>query len=241
MAHSEKVAFMPEYRECETHGRYQASFHDGEIERFIGDCPKCSHARAVDRLMDRAAIPPRFKAKTFENFDTSDQADANAHRVALEYANNFDEVLSLGRCLILVGVPGTGKTHIACAIANQIIATGFSALFSSVGTLIKKLRSTWSRDSQKTEIEMLNEIASVDLLIIDEVGVQYGSESEEVQIFEVINRRYEEMKPTIIISNLPVASEDGKSLKDYLGERSFDRLRENGGKLIQFTGKSKRR
>jgi DNA replication protein DnaC len=63
----------------------------------------------------------------------------------------------------------------------------------------------------------------IGLLIIDEVGVQYGTEGEQVIMFDIINRRYRDAMPTILITNL------GKEgFKKYLGERSFDRLRENG-------------
>ena len=63
-----------------------------------------------------------------------------------------------------------------------------------------------------------------DLLILDEVGVQFGSETEKMILFEIINGRYEQLKPTIVInSNLR------RALTDYLGERVVDRLREGGG------------
>ena len=73
------------------------------------------------------------------------------------------------------------------------------------------------------------------MLILDEVGVQFGSETEENLLFDIINTRYEDRKPTILISNL-----DGAGVKKYLGERAFDRIREDGGKLIPFTWSSYR-
>ena len=66
-----------------------------------------------------------------------------------------------------------------------------------------------------------------DLLIIDEVGVQRGSDFEKETFFDVINERYENMRPTIILSNLTI-----EEIKVFLGERVFDRLRENGGKAF---------
>lgn len=75
-----------------------------------------------------------------------------------------------------------------------------------------------------------------DLLIIDEVGVQFGSESEKIILFEIINERYEQMKPTILISNL---SED--ELSRYVGERIIDRMREGKGAVINFDWESYRK
>ena len=74
-----------------------------------------------------------------------------------------------------------------------------------------------------------------DLLILDEVGVQFGSETEKMILFEIINGRYEQLKPTIVISNLADA------LTDYLGERVVDRLREGGGRMLIFDWPSYRR
>ena len=71
--------------------------------------------------------------------------------------------------------------------------------------------------------------SSPDLLILDEVGVQFGSDFEKQILFDVLNERYEKLKPSILLSNIP-----GDQLADYLGERVTDRLRENGGKMIGF-------
>lgn len=232
--------FTPHMAGCEKHGEYQQNFMQDDVERWHGDCPQCVQEKRISKIYERAAIPKRFKMKTFENFRTDAPADKRNHAECFEYARGFREYSELGRCLILVGVPGTGKTHLACAVANVVMNQGYTALFTTVSEMIKRIRSTWSKDSGETEEKVINGLVSVDLLIIDEVGIQYGTEAEKIQLFEVINRRYEDVKPTIIISNLPPESADGKDLKTYLGERSFDRLRENGGKALIFSGSSKR-
>ena len=79
-------------------------------------------------------------------------------------------------------------------------------------------------------------LIDLDLLVIDEVGVQSGTENERNILFDIINGRYENMKSTLIITNL-----DRSQLPDYLGERIVDRLRENGGMLIPISGKSCRK
>jgi DNA replication protein DnaC len=105
-----------------------------------------------------------------------------------------------------------------------------------VSDLIRTVRQSWSKSAAKTETQILDEICGVDLLILDEVGVQYGSDSEQITIFEIINRRYNDCKPMIVLSNLGLTAEDGKkTLRDYLGDRAFDRLREGGGKAIRFS------
>ena len=66
--------------------------------------------------------------------------------------------------------------------------------------------------------------------------MQYGSEFEKQILFDVLNQRYEQLKPAILLSNIPT-----EQLSDYLGERVTDRLRENGGVVIGFDWKSYRR
>ncbi len=75
----------------------------------------------------------------------------------------------------------------------------------------------------------------MDLLIIDEVGSQFGSDTEKLFIFEIIDGRYQEMKPTILISNLDI-----NGIKESIGERCVDRLREGGGSMIAFNWESSR-
>ena len=240
MARSNVLAFVPSYSQCDEHGEYQANVNAPDGERWISGCPRCETRHTTAKAFDRAQIPPRFASKSFANFNTVTDSDRCALDTCKAYADDFVAALDAGKCLIFAGVPGTGKTHLACAIANSIISSGHSALFTTAGDLIRQIRATWNRQSEKTEEQIIRELAAIDLLLIDEVGVQHGTESERILLFEVINRRYEQIKPTLIISNLPIKSSDGLCLKDFLGARAFDRLRENGGKLIQFSGASKR-
>jgi DNA replication protein DnaC len=71
--------------------------------------------------------------------------------------------------------------------------------------------------------------------VLDEVGVQYGTDAEKQIAFEIINTRYENLRPTIIISNLNAAE-----LTTFIGERVMDRLKENGGRLLVFDWPSHR-
>ena len=73
------------------------------------------------------------------------------------------------------------------------------------------------------------------MLIIDEVGTQTDSDWEKLQIFNVIDGRYQNMKPTVLISNL-----SAEEVQSVIGERSVDRLREEGAFVIPFNWPSKR-
>lgn len=190
----------------------------------------------AQEVFKRAAIPPRFANRTLENFAPHCDKSARALRVATGYAQNFTEVLGKGQSMIFVGNVGSGKTHLASGIAHEVIKQGYQALFSTVLGAVRTVKETYRRDSAKTESEAILELIKPDLLVLDEVGVQFGSDTEKLIMFEILNGRYEHMKPTILLSNLNI-----EGLGEYLGERVMDRLREGGGKMIAFDWDSYRR
>lgn len=244
-----------EQRECESHGEYTSKNYFGD--RW-SQCPECSRLDAIkrdkeekDRALEREAarlhnrvvktqIPPRFLDRTLESYIPNNEQQKKALSICAAYANDFEHVLENGSSLIFAGKPGTGKTHLAAGI-GLIAATEYrkDVLFSTVMRAVRHIKDTWGKRNdgtqQETEMAAIMAFTSVDLLILDEVGVQFGSETEENLLFDIINERYENRRPTIIISNLDI---DG--IKQYLGERAFDRLREDGGKYIPFTWDSYR-
>lgn len=229
---------------CKNHGSYVLNPLDGDQrEFFLADCPKCLAERRREQRLQASGIPPRFQDRTIHNYATPTVAQVSAYKTAFDYAENFATYLRDGACLLLVGSPGTGKTHLACGIAHKIMADGYSAQFVTVSEAIRKFRASWRRDSEQSEDEVLKLYSKPDLLILDEVGVQYGTEAEQLIIFEIINRRYFDQRPMIVISNLSiVGQEDDKhSVRGYLGERALDRLRENGGRVVVFDWESYRR
>ena len=102
--------------------------------------------------------------------------------------------------------------------------------------LMRTLKDTWRKDSETTEQRVIDYYGSLDLLIIDEVGIQFGSDAERMFMFDIINTRYENIKPTVMISNLNL-----ENIKETLGEQVVDRLREDGGKVLIFDFESQRK
>ena len=228
---------------------------------YIGDhwteCPKCmieirdaeakkqierDKQAALEREQRRwaakigsAAIPERFKDRTLDSYVAKTSGQKKALAFAKEYAENFDQVMRTGRSAVFVGKVGTGKTHLAVGIALSIMQQQKSPVFVTVQRLIRRVKDSW-RTKEETETEVINAFALPDLLILDEVGVQFGAEFEKQVLFDVLNERYEKLKPSILLSNIP-----SEQLSDYLGERVTDRLRENGGALIGFNWDSYRK
>ena len=100
---------------------------------------------------------------------------------------------------------------------------------------IRRIRNTWRRNADESDTDAIGALTSVDLLILDEVGIQCGTENEKLLIFDVLNERYERRLPTILLSNLGL-----EDVKQFLGERVYDRLREDGGEVVTFDWESHR-
>jgi DNA replication protein DnaC len=192
-------------------------------------------AREWTKRLGRAAIPDKFADRTLGSYMPENDGQVRALARARQYADNFDEVLLHGTCFVFCGKKGTGKTHLAIGIAHQIMAAGRSALFMSVARAIRSIKETYDKTSNKTEAQAYRDLVEPDLLILDEAGIGFGSDYEKNVLLEIINGRYETSRPTIMTSNLAAPA-----LEVAIGERSFDRLREGGGKLVVFDWESYR-
>jgi len=191
----------------------------------------------IESLLRRSMIPSRFSKYTFDTYIVKNEDQKKKKEFCEKYANSFEEVSQNGTSLVFCGTTGTGKTHLSCAIANTVI-TRFnrSAVFLSVIRAIRQVKETYSKSNDKTEQEAIDWFLNPDLLILDEVGVQFCTNAEKVILFEIVNERYQNRKPTIIISNLTP-----QELEHYVGERVMDRMKDDGGSVLQFKWQSNRR
>lgn len=189
----------------------------------------------IASLLKSAGMPDRFVNATFEDLELHNDSLCKAVGAMRDFAEHFADYRANGRSVLLLGPTGLAKTHMACAAIRHLCMAGRSARFTNFGEAVKRIRNSWRREALETELDVLEDLRSPDLLVIDEVGVQNGTESEQNHAFDIINGRYSDMKPTIVISN---TKPDG--VIDFLGHRVVDRLLENNGLVIELTGPSYR-
>lgn len=237
---------------CDKHGQYQQTENQVLTHVFRSPCPACKAeqvakelAEAVERQrhelawkMGDALIPKRFKDRKFDTYVAIEPVQARALERCRKYAESFEEHLQAGRCMILVGSPGTGKTHLGVAIAQAVMeTTNHTAAYRTLGGILHSIRATFDGSSGQSEGSIIDSLVRPTLLVLDEVGVskETPSDFELTRLFAIINGRYERVLPTIIISNLSVTE-----LPAAMGERSADRLREGGVIVLPFTWDSHR-
>ncbi|WP_395589398.1 ATP-binding protein [Pseudomonas sp. TR47] len=243
--------------ECAVHGQVDMS----EVEQLDGSmlargCKRCAwealHTtpresaeraqanaqRTAENLMAAlvgAGITPRFAGATFDSYHAETDPQRKALAKCLAYAEQFPEHFRSGRSLLLTGNVGTGKTHLASAIVRTVVADGATALIIPAGDIVSIARASMVPGSGYTDRDVVVHLGGLNLLVIDEVGCQKGSEYELGLLHAVIDRRYQAVLPTVLISNL-----GAENLKTYIGDRALDRLRQNGGQQVGFTWSSMR-
>ena len=244
-------------KQCEKHG---IEYTEKVFKHYTQGCPECERGQQAQREVEAAQqqyakdekkrigeiekrvgaskIPPRFVKKTVAGYELDAQNEQQSYVISRikQYALEFSGGNHSGRCLALLGNAGTGKTHLACAVGNHVMNNcNGQARFTSVSEINRLVRESKSFSSAYTESQIIEAFGGYDLLIIDEVGVQSGTEAESRALFDVFNERYQNMKPTILISNLAPAE-----FVQAVGGRIADRVKEDGGEVLIFNWESHR-
>lgn len=164
----------------------------------------------VNELLDKSGIGYRFRHRTFETFQVNEY---NKHTLieARKFVENFN-IHSQG--LLFTGPVGVGKTHIAAAIANELVKNLYTVAFGNVTDIISLIKKTYNNDSIMTENDVIEMLTHVDLLIIDDLGKENPTQNTSMILYQIINRLYEDQKPVVITTNYR-----GKELAKQLGER----------------------
>jgi DNA replication protein DnaC len=175
--------------------------------------------RKIERVFAMSNLGARFAGATFESWKRDTKTDSCFEAVR-DYAEAFSRDTAEGLCIY--GRAGNGKSHLAAALVNSVIASGYTAIFYEVPELFSKIKATFDSREGGSETQILDALATCDLLVLDDAGAERPSEWVQEKFYQIINRRYKNNKPVIITTN----TKDMAGLEEIIGFRAYDRVLE---------------
>lgn len=187
----------------------------GEVEALMnGKCKVCrdeqitnesveSYTRLINEKREKANIPRRHMEASLDKYIVTHEQQRNL----IKDLTNWDE-----SNIIMLGEPGTGKTYLSIAMLNKTLKIGRSGYYVKFFDL---------PNIQINKASLYQRIRDSYLLVIDEFG-RSGSDYKSSLLFELLDKRYDDMLPTIIISNLKVTE-----FKQKLDNALYSRLKES--------------
>jgi DNA replication protein DnaC len=167
-------------------------------------CRRSQVAKTVRERLFSLSFLDDLRDLTFESFHPRGhkglgELQANSLEWAFNRARQYAEKLE--GWLLLQGGYGSGKTHLAAAIANSAVSLGVPTLFLTVPDLLDTLR--FSYDSEDTNFEQrFDEIRNAQLLVLDDFGTQNATAWAQEKLFQIINYRYINRLPLVVTTNL---------------------------------------
>lgn len=204
--------------------------HEKELERLSQERAKEERYQDLIRV---ANIPPRWQKV---NFDTLyPEIQPVAQRVAREYAQGFNK--NSPSLVFYSPGNGTGKTTVAACIANYVLhQLRVSVMFAKARDIMLEIRKTFSDRYNETEAGILDKVSYVDLLVLDDVGVDSPSQWIGSTYWTLMDRRFDWELPVVVTTNTPFEGR-GEVLADRIGPGAASRLLGLcGGNVIDMTG-----
>ena len=219
--------------ECQVHGPFNTFRLRGTD---AATCPKCfdeqmrresadaAFKSRVAHLQAISHVPARYHATGFSGFVCTTPEQQEAVKTLGKFMRTVRDhhTTPAWGALLLTGGPGTGKTHLSCALANNLVSRGVSVRYTTAQEMLSDIKRAYSTDGMTEASQIAGFVHDFYLLILDEADVQRGTDNDAGLLFQVINGRYNAGRPVVVVSNQPVAS-----MPAFLGERVASRLMEN--------------
>jgi DNA replication protein DnaC len=205
---------------CNSHDEALKEFERQREEHRLARIERIKEIFNTDSLMN-----PKLQIATFENYHPTSEELNKSKEITKRYAENFSKENPIS--LLMIGNYGTGKSHLSVAITKVLMEKSLSCIFISTPKLMTKIRSTYNKQSEYSEEQIIDQLSKVDCLVLDDIGsesVKQGDSNQHTwatsKLFEIIDNRIG--KHTIFTTNYDV-----NELQKRLGGRNFSRMMEN--------------
>lgn len=230
---------------CSMHGKATWFITSSDLAAGKTGCQKCrweieaaEQKKAVERhaMLGSLAMPVEHIGAGFSNWQAvggGDKQLATRIQNIVNFGQNYAATYQRGHAnILLTGSTGTGKTKLACLIANEIIRCNYTprmtVIFKRSADIQREFKDCWNKSSVESDIAYLARLGRATVLIIDEVGEgdtgfsDKAADADRERLSDLIDRRYKAGLPTIITTNLTP-----NDFYAHVGHRAADRLRQN--------------
>ena len=203
------------------------NFPSGKSDQEIEEAEKKEQAVKKQEVFEKSGVSRKFFNVSLDNY----KAVTDEEKTALKESKNMVERIRKGtnEVLMFYGKFGTGKTHLGCSIIREV-----GGYYTTSFKLIIEYESCNDFKSKQTKMQMLEKYSNEKLLVIDEIGRGIKENVEKEILSYIINQRYENELPTVLITNL-----DANDFFKFMGMAIKDRCQECCI-TVELTGNSKR-
>lgn len=212
---------------CPKHGEYKFFAVCDQNGRPLGDdnhCPEClaeevdakrradtqaaiaeceARAKAViDDGSSTSDIPRLYARHSFNNFNAVSAAQKRAYALSRGWAVQMYHGEDEKPWLAIYGTVGTGKTHLAVSAFRALASKHANGHYTTAAEIVRRIMESWNPGAKPSTSQLIDAYARMDMLLIDELGRTKGvPEKAEQVLFEIVEKRYRDMKPTIFVTN----------------------------------------
>lgn len=218
------------YQKCDGTGLIHMH-NTGSFQDKLVIC-KCKEEKQREReIREISKIPPSFQDSKIDTFDINlYEAEENRELAfstklaAKNFVKHFDKFREVGKGLYIFSkTKGSGKTRLACSVGNALMNVHkVKVHFTTTTDLLDNIRKTFGQDSQYTSDEIIEMYRSVDVLIMDDIGLENVTAWVVEKFTQILNDRMEQKKVTIFTSNLIVGELDFRKKNDFKKENEND-------------------